>query len=251
MAEFIFQGPLAENPLPEVLQKIHYYKVPGVLRVSRADGFKQVFISGGEIIFATSSYPGDRLGEFLLDRARITQEQYDLSVARMKETGRRQGAVLVEAGILTAQELYETVKEQVMAIVWSLFDWTEGEITFKVGKFREDEVIKLSLDTRAAILRGIKGMRDPKRVVKWLGRKEEVFEPTDHALALLPSLPLTAEDRLVFRLVDGQRTLLEILRTSTADSGTTAKILYALYILGLVRRRDTALRITVPTSRRT
>ncbi len=251
MAEFIFQGPLAENPLPEVLQKIHYYKVPGVLRVSREDGHKQIFISGGEIIFATSTFPGDRLGEFLLDRARITQEQYDLSVARMKETGRRQGAVLVEAGVLTAQELYEAVKEQVMAIVWSLFDWTDGEITFKVGKFKEDEVIKLSLDTRAAILRGIKGMKDPKRVVKWLGRKEEVFEPTDHALALLPSLPLTAEDRLVFRLVDGQRSLLDILRTSTTDSGSTAKILYALYILGLVRRRDTALRITVTPSRRT
>lgn len=250
MAEFIFQGPLKENPLPEVLQKIHYYKVPGVLRVSRADGHKQVFISGGEIIFATSTFPGDRLGEFLLDRARITQEQYELSVARMKQTGRRQGAVLVEAGILTAQELYEAVKEQVMAIVWSLFDWTEGEITFKVGKFKEDEVIKLSLDTRSAILRGIKGMKDPKRVVKWLGRKEEVFEPTDHALALLPTLPLTAEDRLVFRLVDGQRSLLDILRTSTADSGSTAKILYALYILGLVRRRDNALRITVPTPHR-
>jgi hypothetical protein len=250
MAEFIFQGPLADNPLPEVLQKIHYYKVPGVLKVSRDDGSKQIFISGGEIIFATSSYSPDRLGEFLLDRARITQAQYDLSVERMRVTGKRQGTVLVEAGILTPQDLFETVKEQVMAIVWSLFDWVEGEVTFKVGKFKDDEVIKLSLDTRAAILRGIKGITDPKRVVKWLGRKEDVFETSDNALLLLPSLPLTAEDRHVFRLVDGQRTLLDVIRSAASDSGTTAKILYALYILGLIRRRESVIKVTVSPPQR-
>jgi hypothetical protein len=243
MPEYIFSGSLADNPLPEILQKIYYYKVPGVLTVSGNGGTKEIFISGGEVIFASSSFAEDRLGEFLLARGRITREQYDRSVENMKRTGKRQGTVLVEALDLTPQELYSAVKEQVIAILWSLFDWTQGEVTFKVGKFKDDEIIKLNLDTRNAILQGIRGIKDAKRVVRWLGRKEDVFEPTDNALVVLPTLPLSQVDKRVFRLVDGVRSFLGLLQASDMEAGETAKTLYALYILGLVRRKDSSVRI--------
>ncbi len=246
MPDYIFKGSLAENPLPEVLQKINYYKVPGVLTAEDPQGRKQIFIVGGEIIFASSSFPQDRLGEFLLARKRITPEQYERSVLDMKSTGKRQGTVLVEAGVLTPQELFETVKQQVMAIVWSVFNWTDGEITFHVGKYKDDEIIKLNLDTRYAILEGIKGIKDPKRLVKRLGRKEDVFEPAERALSLLPNLPLSPEDRAVFRLVDGERTFLRVIQASPLESGRTAKILYALFILGLIRTRNDSISIVIP-----
>ncbi len=248
MREYIFSGSLADNPLPEVLQKIFYYKVPGVLTVTGAGGYKQIFISGGELIFASSTLEEDRLGEFLLARGRISQQQYDVSVELMKKTGKRQGTVLVEAGALSPQDLYLAVKDQVMAIVWSLFDWNDGEVTFKVGKFKEDEIIKLNLDTRNAILQGIRGVKDTKRIVKWLGRKEDVFEPTDNALVVLPTLPLSQEDKRVFRLVDGVRSFLGILQASGSDASDTAKTLYALYILGLIRKKDSSIRIVAPAS---
>lgn len=248
MPDYIFKGSLAENPLPEVLQKINYYKVPGVLTSEDSQGKKQIFIVGGEIIFASSSFPQDRLGEFLLEQERITSAQYETSVRDMRSTNKRQGTVLVEAGVLTPQELFESVKQQVMAIVWSLFNWTDGEVTFKVGKYKDDEIIKLNLDTRFAILEGIKRMKDPKRLVKRLGRREDVFEPTDHALTLLPSLPLSTEDKGVFRLVDGERTFLQVIQTSSVDSGKTAKILYALFILGLIRKKNDSVSIATPGS---
>lgn len=250
MPEFIFQGPLKDNPLPEVLQKIYYYKVPGVLTVTHGPASKQIFISGGEVIFATSNLPDDRLGEFLLSRGRISQAQYDESVARMKATGRRQGAMLVEIRALTPQGLFECVKLQVMAIVWSLFNWPEGQVTFKVGKYKDDEIIKLHLDTRYAILHGIKLIEDPRRVVRLLGQREDVLEPTDNALTLLPGLPLAPEDKQVFRLVDGSRNLIDLIKSAPCDSGTTAKILYALYVLGLVRKKSSVISITVPTRKK-
>ena len=235
--ENIFKGYLAENPLPEILQKIYYYKVPGVLTVSNPSGTKQVYIAGGEVIFASSSLDEDRLGEFLLSQGRISRAQYDESAALLKTTKKRQGAILVEMGALTPQDLYRAVKDQVVAIVWSLFNWVEGEVTFRVGKFKEEEIIKLNLDTRTVIINGIKRIEDPKRTAKWLGRKENLFEPTPSSLSLLPTLPLAPEDKKVFRLVDGCRTLIEIIQASSLDSGLTAKILYALYVLGLIQSK--------------
>lgn len=244
MPEYIFQGPLAENPLPEVLHKIYCYRVPGVLTVSGVLGSKQVYISGGEVIFASSSLASDRLGEFLLARGTITQDHYDESVRILKATGKRQGAILVEMGVLQPRDLYRAVKEQVVAIVWSLFNWPEGKISFQVGKFKDDEIIKLNLDTRTVILEGIKKIEDPKRVVKWLGRKEDIFEPTPNALILLPTLGLSPEDKKIFRAVDGARTLLDLLKVTQGEGGEAAKTLYMLYVLGVVQKKDTAIRIT-------
>ncbi len=243
MPDYIFKGSLADNPLPEVLQKINYYKVPGVLTVASHLGSKEIFMSGGNVIFASSSFDNDRLGEFLLRAGRISPAQYDRSVQIMKTTGKRQGAAFVEIGVLTPQELLQAVKDQVTSIVWSLFNWPEGTVTFAVGKFKDDEIIKLNLDTRQVILQGIQAVEDPKRIVRWLGRKEEVFEPSDNALALLPSLPLGQTDRLVLRLVDGVRSFLGILQTATFDSGDTVKSLYSLYTLGLIRKKNTVIKI--------
>lgn len=244
MPEHIFEGPLAENPLPEVLHKIYCYRVPGVLTVTGAKGTKQVYISGGEVIFASSTFEEDRLGEFLLSRGAITQAQYDESVRILKATGKRQGSIFVEMGALQPRDLYRSVKEQVVAIVWSLFNWNAGTISFSVGKFKDEEIIKLNLDTRTVILEGIKKVEDPKRVVKWLGRKEDVFEPSVNALALLSTLGLSADDKKVFRAVDGLRTFLDILRVTHLDSGEAARTLYALYVLGVIQKKETAIRIT-------
>lgn len=243
MRDYIYDGDVSETPLPEVLQKINYYKVPGVLTATNDKGVKEIFVSGGEVIFASSNFKDDRLGEFLLQRKKITQADYDKSVEMLKITGKRQGKIFIELGVLTPQELLELVKEQVMAIVWSLFDWNEGQITFKVGKFKEDEVIKLSLDTRYVILEGIKKISDPRKVVKWLGKKDDLFEPAENALVLLPSLPLSVDEKRVFRFVDGRRTFLMLLEASPIDSGATAKILYALYVLGLIKKRESGIKI--------
>jgi hypothetical protein len=243
MPDYIFNGLLADNPLPEILQKINYYRVPGVLTVSAALGRKEIYLSGGNVIFASSTFDNDRLGEFLLFSGRISPEQYDRSVEIMRTTRKRQGAALVEIGALKPPELLQAVKDQVTAIVWSLFNWTDGTVTFAVGKFKDDEIIKLNLDTRQVILQGIHAIEDPKRIVKWLGRKEEVFEPTDNALALLPSLPLSVEDRQVLRLVDGERNFLTILQHFPGDSSQAVKSLYALYTLGLLRKKDTVIKI--------
>ncbi len=249
MADYIFRGNLSETPLPEILQKIYYYKVPGVLEVSNKKGKRAIFISGGEVIFASSSFDEDRLGEFLLHAKRITQEQYDHSVELLRQSKMRQGAILVEIEALTPQELYRAVKDQVVAIVWSTFNWSEGDVSFAVGKFKDDEVIKLNLDTRTVIVQGIKQIEDAKRVARCMGKREDVYEPTDSALSLLPTLPLSLEDKRVFRLVDGIRTLWEMIQASSMESGITVKILYSLYILGLIRKKDQHIRITPSSTR--
>jgi len=56
-----------------------------------------------------------------------------------------------------------------------------------VGKFKEDEVIKLNLDTRVVILEGIKRINDPKGCKKDLARR---MMSLNQLRMLLSSFPL-------------------------------------------------------------
>ena len=173
-SRFEFRGDLSKTPLPEVLQTVHHYRVPGVLVVRRGEAEKKIYLWNGDVIFATSSDREESLGNVLLRSGLLTRAQFDESVkrlveARAAEETRRHGAVLVEMGLLSPEELFAAVTQQVRDILYSLFDWQEGEVSFAVGRFRADEIIQLEIPTRQAIVAGVKSVHDARRLVAILG----------------------------------------------------------------------------------
>ena len=54
---FQYTGDLGQEPLPEILRTIHFYRAPGVLTVESGGVTKKVYLLGGNIIFATSIGP--------------------------------------------------------------------------------------------------------------------------------------------------------------------------------------------------
>src|SRR5690242_9990800 len=87
----LYQTDLAQTPLPEILVKIHRYKVPGAIDCRRGTEHKRVFLDRGHVIFATTNQITESLGDRLMREGRLTQEQYDESVRRMKVTQKRHG----------------------------------------------------------------------------------------------------------------------------------------------------------------
>ena len=69
-------------------------------------------------------------------------------------------------GVLTPDQLRQIVTEQVKAILYSVFSWEKGTVTFEVGRFRTDELIQLDVSTPQAIADGIRRLPDPRRVVR-------------------------------------------------------------------------------------
>jgi len=247
----MYVGDLGETPLPEILATIYRYRVPGVLEVRPEDDLKRVYISGGDIIFATSTNRADSLGEMLVAAGRITMEQHRAStLLLLDQPGKRHGQVMVEMGLLTAEEMRAAVLEQVQRILWSLFALPEGRVTFTLGDFRGDEVYKLRIATPRAIVHGCKTVPDPKRMVARLGSKSSIFvrvlaEERNLNLALEPG-----EEKLL-AMVDGRRTLYELCEKGPYSPGLNARILYAFSCLGMVRMEREAtgvIKVQVPST---
>jgi len=232
--EFVFRGDLESDALPEILATIHRHAVPGVLECTCGDVTKCVYFATGDIIFATSTDRDESLGESLLKTGLITEDQLRLSSDELKRTpGRRHGTILVQMGFLEPHELGSAVRNQVQAIVWSLFSWTSGTVMFRVGTFREDEVYKIKIPTVKAVMGGCRFLADPKDVTARLGGRNAILQPVKRPIRL-ESLDLELEEQALLDLVDGSRTLYELCEAGPLNPGINARILYAMLALRLV-----------------
>jgi hypothetical protein len=235
--EFVYRGSLAETPLPEMLATIHRYRVPGVMEVSLGEESKKVYIVEGDVIFAVSSDRSESLGEFLVRSGRLSEEEQRVSVDELtRSEGKRHGTVLVEMGLLKPEELGPLVRDQVQQILWTLFDWEKGSVTFRVGRFRDDEVIKINIPTPRAVVSGCRRIFDGKRVTARLGGRTTVLKRLpfpEH----LSGLRLEPGERQLLEMVDGRRTLVELCEDGPFSAGVNARILYSFVVLQLVERK--------------
>jgi len=232
----LYQSDLAHTPLPEILVTVHRYRVPGIIECLRGAELKSVFVEGGEIIFAASNQIRDSLGDKLLHEGKITREQYDESVRQLAATGKRQGTILTEMRVLEPRELFFSLTEQIQGILWSLFAWDSGTVTFRPGREKHLEFLKLQLPVPQAIMNGVRHMPDARMLVSRLGVKTTLFEQTGKNV---PGLTLAPDEQRLLDAVDGRRTLFELTQTPPLTAGENARILYALFVVGLIAVKET------------
>jgi two-component system OmpR family response regulator len=230
---FTLEGNLTDTTFPEILRELDKKKVSGVLAVKKEEEEKKIYTEEDRIIFASSNNDDDRLGEFLLRKKRITQKDYDKSVELLKTTGKRQGTIFVELGCLTPEGLYWAVRAQIRDIVWSLFNWEEGSFSFNEGAYKQDEVIKLSTNIRDAIIEGVNRIREPERLLRYIGSKETLLAPTKGEDISL----LSDQYKHILRLLTEPKTVYQISQESLFGELDTLKTIYALLVLEYLARR--------------
>lgn len=234
---FQYKGELSQTALPEMLFTIDRFQVPGVVEVVREDVVKRVYIKEGSVTHATSTDLTDSLGSFLYRNGQLAPEVYQGTMQDRPKQNKRLGELLVERQILSPQDVYQGICHQLEAIVWSLFYWEQGEVTFSIGDFKDPDMLRIQLPMRQVILEGIKRAPNAKPLVSRLGRKETVFTPT-YNLEDVVELALSDEDYGVLRKVDGKSSLYEICSDGPTSPADSAKLMYAFRVLQLVREHQ-------------
>lgn len=224
----LFQSDLAQTSLPEILARVHRYRVPGAIECRRGNELKSIHAERGNVIFATTSNLSESLGDMLLREGKITREQYDESVARLRATRKRHGVTLLEMKAISAEELFASVRRQIESIVLSLFRWEFGKVTFTPGREKHLEFVKVEIPIPTAILRGVRMIDDVRSLVERLGTRTTLFARTDEVLQL------SNEERQLLEAVDGRRTLFDLVSMPPLSQSDNARILYALSVLEMI-----------------
>jgi hypothetical protein len=224
------KGQISELPVPDILQHLRLSQATGILTLVAGGARKALYLKDGRVVFASSNLPNDRLGEILLREGKITVEEYEASIKAITK-GKRQGKVLVEMGALSPKDLWEGVQFQVKEIVYTVFQWDEGQFHFEESSLPEKERITVDLDIQDLVLAGL-------RRVDAGGRLQSRYPETDAVLERaapeVPS-PLEPYETHVLKLVDGERSVLDICRESEIGDNETMKVLYALVSTGVAR----------------
>jgi hypothetical protein len=137
----------------------------------------------------------------------------------------------VEAGVLSPDELWSAVQQQVREIVFSVFEWTEGTFHFEESALPERERITVDLDVTALVVEGVRRL-DANGIVR--ARYPEGALVVERGIPPAPGL-LHPWESHVLSLVDGERSVMEIAHESEAGEAQTLKALYGLLSAGILR----------------
>ena len=222
------EGLVRDFRLSDTLIGLQRTLTTGVLTFNSGDTSKKVYVKNGDMIFASSNREEDRLGDLLLREGIITLDQYNHSVAEMKETGQKQGAALVRLGYLRPEELVTAVRYYVEEIIRSLFSLETGSFSFVESPLPTHEVITLKLSVANLIYSGVKQAAAR-------GHFEAEFPSVDcvpffssNPLNLFQDIELDITGKKIVSLIDGKTSLRDIIHISWLDEFETLKTVYAL-----------------------
>jgi hypothetical protein len=233
--ELTIRGSLSESSLPELLASISRSKETGILNFHDAGRWKAIYFKEGRTIYAMSNAQDDRLGEFLLKTGKITVRQF-LEASKLIQADKKLGAVLVEQGIITPDDLFVAIHRHAEAIVYSLFGWTRGEYEFVIKDLSAEGPMVLDLDSENVILEGIRRLKDFTRIYAGVGPLEAVLRRFPGADSLMYKLNLDEDESQVLSLVNGRLNVEQILAMSYLPNFETLRILFGLLSAGVLER---------------
>lgn len=100
----------------------------GVLTAAHGELERSVYFLNGDVVWASTTAPQERLGEFLSRRGKITKQQLNQVLSRSLSC--RIGEALVRLGFLASYELWAMLKAQLQEIFGSLVSTEQGMWSF-------------------------------------------------------------------------------------------------------------------------
>ncbi len=228
-------GNLKTVSFPDILQLLATGKKTGILEISTKSRQKEIAFRNGAIIYASSiNSTEDLFGNLLLKRGKISKSDLERAIVMHRQTGRQLGTTLVDLNLFDKEEIIECLKLQIEEIVYNLFSWTEGDFKFLENAAPRNAQFTIELSTMNVIMEGT------RRIDEWVEIQKVL--PPDNIKIKLTSTPKGTKDEIrlnidefrILSLINGERTLPDIIQASPIGEFVTYRGLYRLIIGGLV-----------------
>lgn len=228
-------GNLKTVSFPDILQLLAAGKKTGLLEIRTQTRQKEVAFRDGNIIYASSlNSSEDLLGNMLLAKGKITKTDLDRAITMHKQSGRQLGSTLIDMQLFDTEEIAECLRMQIEEIVYNLFSWHEGDFILHEGKLPANTPFIIELSTMNVLMEGT------RRVDEWV-EIQKVLPPDNIELAVNRNpksndeeIVLSLDEFKILALINGQRTLPELIGVSPIGEFVTCRAVYKLIVNNLV-----------------
>jgi hypothetical protein len=229
----VLEGSLNDFSLPDIFQLIALTKKTGALTVTSEGREGKVLFRGGEVCFAVSDVQRVALGARLVAAGLVGEDQVTRVLERKRDEGGDVVALLLDEAALDEDAVDAFLRGQIEDAVFDLM--CLGTAGFRFDATEEDAGGGgLTMSTEQLIMEG------GRRMGEWAGIREQI--PAADAVLVLSPAP-AAEDGTVsvgvaewglLALVDGRRTVRDIVELTGKGEFTTTKLLAELAERGFV-----------------
>ena len=230
------EGSLTEVSLADICQLLAMGRKTGCLTVRDQGSFGYVYFEAGRVIHATVLNRPDRLGDLVLAGNLLEPEQ--LAQVEATRGDRTLAQALSESDVLESDALEPLLAMQVEEAIYHLFSWGHGAFHFDPDQTLEESMPRVSMNAEGLLLEGA------RRVDEW-GQIQKKIPSTDLIFGMVDDPPdeveaeLTKDQQKILRLLDGERTVDDLIKTSGLLDFDTSKALFGLLVAGFIERVGT------------
>ncbi len=237
----VLKGDVEILGLGTLLQTLAMNGREGVLTLYRDMDRKTIYFGPHGIrLLSTTMKRVNKLGKILVRLHKITADDLKGLLEEQKLVGWKLGQIAVNTGKISQQDLETALHEQVQEEIFDLFMWQAAAFEFADGAPREksnNPLAELTIDTNLTQII----LEAARRQDELLQIREIVND--DEMVPVLTGTPMKAsplaEDKecaqAILPLLNGRRTVREIVAASVYPRFLTMRAIYAMIQLGYLR----------------
>lgn len=231
------QGDFEGLTLASILQLLCNDQKTGVLAVTCEDEESKVFFEQGTIVYASASLKEARLGYLMRNDGIISVQQLQKCLALAKQEKMHLGKILVEKGYISLDTLKKYNTKQVEAILYNLLFWKKGRFEYKDAKLNLKGMIVTQLNPMKLILEASRRIDELSVLKEFIPTDKLVFKMSGKVQSK-EEIKLNANEWRILSLIDGTRTVRQIIVESGYDEFAVYKIFFSVISSGLIEQKE-------------
>ncbi len=221
------RGALSEATVPRLLVAVHEGRATGALTVRQGRARKIFAFEGGVPVYAASNLDAERFAAVCVRRGVVAAERFE--ALRRESPSARTADLLLAARLLEPRMRAELVAGQMRAIVWSTFEWRDGDYEFQIGRPPADRVdVRLAMGD--VVLEGMLRASTIPLLRSELPGGAHLAPAPDPAFELY-ALGLRPGEAHLLALADGTKSVDDLLRLSDMPERETLAFLQACRVM--------------------
>lgn len=227
------KGNLRDFSTTQLLNLISLARKTGKLTVNGSAQNAYLYFREGRLIHASTNTDDGHLTTMLFKTGKLTQEQAEAVNSRSgSSSDKAMGKYLMEARLVSRDDIVQGVKDYMLEIVYDLFTWNDGDFNFEQNSLPTHDRITVPLNLDNVILEGSRRIQELDKLQDELPDLSKIaLKITDKPLR---DVKLTQDDWRVISHIHPRNSVKQIAQNNNMDEFQIRKIVYGMLQAGLV-----------------
>ncbi len=238
-SSIILSGDISDFSLSDLLQLLDTTKATGKLSLYSPLMTAEIYFDKGNIYYGSTSKQGKSLlsGEIIEKKMNVSREAFYRAYRTAKKSGIPILRAFVDEKILTEDEIMKILEDRTREAVYSSMELDSGNFFFEKMQIPGHLAdVKVRIPASHLILEGARRVDERKYAARMFQDPDMVFIRlmTDVAME---DINLDDNELRIFSLIDGKRTLSDIIKMSGMEENEVKRIIYTLTRAGILKKK--------------